>query len=60
MWEVTTHDEQFEGRIMFHRDCGATADFNTQIGLRDHERDFDPEASTLTMHHKAVSNSYGS
>lgn len=33
--------------LVFHRDCGATTDFNTQVGLRDHERDFDPEVGRV-------------
>jgi hypothetical protein len=33
--------------VVFHRDCGATTDFNTQVGLRDHEREFDPEAGKV-------------
>ena len=44
--EIPSPDGQHVA-VVFHRDCGATADFNTQVALRDHERDFDPEAGKV-------------
>jgi hypothetical protein len=44
--EIPSPDGQHVA-VVFHHDCGATTDFNTQVSLRDHKHDFDPEADTV-------------